>query len=108
MITQAYKIVETHNTDVKTLFHGVAGSRTITPGTWIKAEEKLVKDGTSKTTYLSGWHVLLTKEDAEDYMKVFTTRRELLKIVPVKVKNIRPKVHSRSPVFLVKYMMLEV
>jgi len=104
---KAYKIVETDNgKDMKTLFHGVDGTRIITPGKWIKATEKMVSDGTSKTKYLSGWHVLLKKEEAHDYLKAFTKRLEKLKIIEVFVKDIRPKEHSRSPVFLAKELML--
>ena len=104
---KAYKIVETDNgTDMKTLFHGVNGTRIIKPGTWIKATEKMVKDGTSKTEYLSGWHILLHKREAHEYLKAFTKRLEKLRIIEVFVKDIRPKEHSRSPVFLAKEWML--
>lgn len=108
MEIDAWKIIERdHLGRDKTLFHGVAGSRVLARGEWIKADEKMVKDGTSKTEYLSGWHVLLNKEEAEDYLKVFTTRVNQLKIVPVKVKEIRPKAHSRKPVMLARYMKYE-
>ena len=66
----------------------------------------MVSDGTSKTKYLSGWHVLLEESHAHDYLKAFTKRLEKLKIIEVFVKEIRPKEHSRSPVFLAKELML--
>lgn len=104
---KAYKIVETDNgKDMKTLFHGVNGTRIIKPGVWTKATEKMVKDGTSKTEYLSGWHILLNKKEAYDYLKAFTKRLEKLRIIEVFVKDIRPKEHSRSPVFLARELML--
>ena len=104
---KAYKIVETDDKgNLKTLFHGVNGTRVIAPETWITATEKMVKDGTSKTEYLSGWHVLMHDHEARDYLKAFTTRLEKLKVVEVFVKNLRPKEHSRHPVFLAKELML--
>ena len=104
---KAYKIVETDDKgNLKTLFHGVDGTRIISTDKWIKADEKMVKDGTSKTEYLSGWHILLEKSHAMDYLKAFTTRLDRLKIVKVFVKDIRPKEHSRHPVFLAKELRL--
>lgn len=103
----AYKIVETEDDiRLKTLFHGVGGTRTITPNSWIEADEKMVRDGTSKTWYLSGWHVLLEEAHAYDYLKSFKNRLEKLRVVPVKVKDLRPKEHSRHPVFLAKHLKL--
>ena len=96
-----YKIVEVHKGAVKTLFHGLNGSRTIPVGEWLAADKKLVRDGTSKTQYLSGWHVLPTLKECEEYLEIFTKRLDLLCIVPCEVRGeIRPKVHSRSNVFL--------
>jgi len=101
---KAYKIVEVVNGEIKTLFHGLNGSRTIPTGEWLKADMKMVKDGTSNTTYLSGWHVLPTKKDCEDYMKRFTRRIDLLQIVECEVENIWKKEHSLSPVLLAEYI----
>ena len=103
----AYKIVETEDdVRLKTLFHGVGGTRIIAPETWIEANEKMVRDGTSKTWYLSGWHVLLEESHAYEYLKSFKNRLEKLRVVPVMVKELRPKEHSRQPVFLAKHLKL--
>ena len=104
MDTIAYKIVEDSPRGACTLFHGLDGSRVIPVGKWLKAEKKMVRDGTSHTYYESGWHVLLTEEDAKDYMKAFKRRLEKLRIVPVLVRNLRKKEHSRSPVYLADEM----
>ena len=104
---QAYKIVECENGNYKTLFHGLNGTRILPHETWLEADEKICTDGSKGSTeYLSGWHVLLTREDAEDYLKAFTSRLDILKIVPVLVDEIRPKEHSRSPVYLAKRMFV--
>lgn len=104
---EAWKIVECDHRGMKTLFHGLNGTRRITPGEWLKADEKMVSDGTSKITYLSGWHVLLSLEDALEYMKSFKVRLDQLKIVKCKVAEIRPKEHSPSPVWLARHILFE-
>ena len=103
----AYKIVEKHCNDFKTLFHGINGSKKIPFNEWIEADEKMVKDGTSNTSYLSGWHVLLNEHDANEYIKSFSRRLDKLEIIKVMVKEIREKTHSRSPVFLAKHLMIK-
>ena len=102
MAATMYKIVERGDTPdtIKTLFHGVEGSRSVPRGKWIKAKEKMVKDGTSKTEYLSGWHVLPTKAEAEEYLTRFKERVEDLIIVRVLAKNMRAKHHSPDNVWL--------
>ena len=105
--TKAYKIVEQHGPHLKTLFHGLDGTRTLPYGRWLTAVKKEVKDGTSKTTYLSGWHVLMSRDAAEDYLRAFTKRLDILKIVPVDVRGeVRLKAHSRSEVYLADEMRL--
>jgi|TARA_R100001086_G_scaffold232773_1_gene154164 hypothetical protein len=104
---KAYKIVEQHGLHLKTLFHGLDGTRTLPYGRWLTAVKKDVKDGTSKTTYLSGWHVLKSREAAEAYLRAFTQRLDILKIVPVDVRGeVRLKAHSRSEVYLADEMRL--
>ena len=101
-----YKIVERDSESTKTLFHGVNRSRLLKKGEWLEAEEKMVRDGSCQTYYLSGWHILPSKQVATDYLKRFKNRLELLKIVPCEAKEIRPKAHSNAPVFLAKWIKL--
>ena len=82
---KAYKICEFENGVYKTLFHGINGSRSIPVNTWLASEQKIVKDGTSKTTYESGWHVLPTYEDAVNYLTKFKSRLDKLVIVEIDV-----------------------
>ena len=104
---EAWKIFETDSSgNVKTLFHGINGSGTLEKGEVLTAVEKMVKDGTSDTYYLSGFHVLKTRQDCEDYLKSFTTRLDKLVILPILVGKLRSKEHSRSPVFLAKEMVI--
>ena len=102
--TAAWKIVEVVEGQIRTLFHGLDGSRKMPAGQWLKAVERPVKDGTSKTTYLSGFHVFTSRAACQEYLGRFTCRRELLRVVPCQVRGLRPKVHSPSPVLLASWL----
>jgi hypothetical protein len=101
-----YKIIERKNTVIKTLFHGLDGSRILKRNQWLKAEKKLVRDGTSKTYYESGWHILPTYEECVDYLKFFK-HLDTKDIVRCKAKDIRPKSHSRGNVYLADWILIE-
>ena len=78
---------------------------------WLTAVKKRVKDGTSKTTYLSGWHILLNIEECEDYLLKFTKRLDKLKIVECEARGLRPKTHSPDNVWLadqIKFSLKEI
>lgn len=101
-----WKIVEQdEKTGVyKTLFHGLNGSRTLPKNVWLEATEKMVGDGTSKTRYISGFHILKSYEECEEYLTYFKIEKNRV-IVPCHTRGkIRPKSHSRHPVFLAKYI----
>jgi len=94
-----YKIVEIDkNNNLKTLFHGIEGSRILEINKWYDADIKMVSD--NGTEYLSGFHVLLTKEETEKYLSRFKNNREL-KIVTCHYCGIRKKEHSPHNVYLV-------
>jgi len=104
-----FKIVERHGGSLKTLFHGIDGSRTLPAGQWLTAAKKMVKDGTSKTSYLSGFHVLPTRRIAENYLRAFRKRLDRLAIVRCQVRgDVRRKTHSRSEVYLADQIKLGV
>lgn len=102
---RAYKIVEVVDGEIKTLFHGLNGSRTMPRGMWLQAQESWVRDGSKGAYYLSGWHVFLNLADATDYLLRFTKRVELLQVVQCHVVGLRPKTHSPAPVMLAKRIM---
>lgn len=76
-------------------------------GVPIKADRKWVTDGFPGTPYVSGFHVLPTHADAVDYLTRFKDPTAKV-IAPVYVDSasLRPKTHSRSPVFLSDWMMI--
>lgn len=93
-----YKIVQKND---KTLFHGVNGSKVLEKGKWLTADIKIVSDGklSRDTNYLSGWHIIDGKENAEKYLNRFKDSSNK-KIVECYAKNIRKKEHSKSEVYL--------
>lgn len=102
---EAYKIMDVHaDGRFKTLFHGVDGSKFIDRNVWVKAERRWAGEGGTK--YWTGFHVLLTKEDAEKYFKKFTDEKKTRVIVKCHVKNIRPKESSRGLVWLADDMLI--
>jgi MoxR-like ATPase len=93
-----YKIVETDGVDIFTLFHGMGGTRKLTPGKWLKAEIKEnIRDGRGKR-YTSGIHIVDGLEEARNYMRKF--RRKDRAIVACYAKGLKPKSHSKHDVYL--------
>lgn len=108
----AYRIVEQVGDTIKTLFHGNRGygnrsSRVLARGVWLLADKKIVHDGTSGTPYESGWHVLLDRSHCDKFLaKHFRKRLDRLKVIEVEVKDLKPKSHSRAPIFLARWMRI--
>ena len=92
---------------LKTLFHGINGSRTVPLDTWLQADIKEVTDGSKNSTYISGWHTLATYNECVDYLERFTKVDNKV-IVKCKVKgNTWPKTQSRANVVLSEWVYLE-
>lgn len=91
-IWAGYRIVEIKNGKMYSLFHGTDGSREIIPDQWNKANKKLVRDGTGKTYYDSGYHFLLSRDDCEKMFNSKFRNHDGRKIVKCFVRrNIRQK-----------------
>jgi hypothetical protein len=103
----AYKIMRKENGILKTLFHGVSGSRSIPLQTWINAEQKNGIDGANQTPYLTGFHIFKTKKEAEAYL-IFFRKQEGLTIINCKARGIRRKERSRRNVFLADKIYIDV
>jgi hypothetical protein len=99
-----YKIVDIENGVIKTLFHGLNGSRTLPTQKWITATKKMVSDGKG-TEYLSGFHVMQNIDEARKYIKRFRNIKNK-GIVEVEVKNMWKKEHSPSNVWLAEEMKI--
>lgn len=102
----AYRIIDMDARSPRTLFHGINRNRYIMVNRWVQADRKMVIDGGNQTPYLSGFNVLLNREDCEKYLERFTAPRDL-RVVEILVRGeLRPKEQSRSPVYLADEMFL--
>ncbi len=104
----AYRICERKGDKLLTLFHALNGTRILPTDKWLYADIKIVADGTraTSTEYISGFHVLMTKEECRNFSKKrFTSPRDLV-MVECEVEGLRKKEHSPSNVFLANKMKL--
>ena len=103
-----YKIVDKDpKGNFKALFHGVGGSRDLPVGEWVRSEQKIVRDGSSGTEYLSGWHVMYDLDGCKSYLSKFTDKTKKRVIVEVDVKGkIWSKEHSPSDVYLCEWIRI--
>ena len=101
-----YKIVDIDSEgNFKMLFHGINGSKILPIEEWIEAESKTVTDGTNGTKYDSGWHIMATYDEAEEYLSKFTDKTKNRGIVIIDVRGrVWPKKHSNSNVFLCEWI----
>ena len=89
---KVYKIVEKDGDVTKTIFHGYNKSRIIPSDKWLKAEKKIVQDGSSGRYYLSGWHVIKNEKAAIHFLKTkFRKRLDKLFVVPCMAIGLRQK-----------------
>ena len=94
---EVYKIVQMCNDGIyKTLYHGINRSRTLPCNEWLKADTKLVKDGSGGNEYYSGFHCFETKKLAEKYLKRFNVNLRTLGIIICLAKFIRHKPSNRE------------
>lgn len=85
------------------LFHGNFGTTKVEFDKWLKADVKPVADGRNSTVYLSGFHSLPDIEAVERWKASTTISRV---VVPVRVRKIRTKSHSKHEVVLSDYLYL--
>lgn len=100
-----YKIVDIENDQIKTLFHGLGGSRVLPINKWLTATKKMVSDGKGTTKYLSGFHIMESLDDSINYLKKFKNI-ENKAVLLVSAKNIWKKEHSTSNVWLCEKMKI--
>jgi hypothetical protein len=108
-VIKGYKIfdlgVDEHNTYPKTLFHGVQGSRQLPLGEWIKAEKKMVTDGSRSSHYLSGFHVYKTVEDVKEWFKRAKHLQNRV-VVEVSARQCRQKPCAIRPTILSDWLFI--
>ena len=99
-----YKIVDLIDGNVRTLFHGLHGNKTLPVGKWLQAVMKPVSDG--GTIYTSGWHIVPSLEECIGYLNRFKNT-EPKAVVLCKAKNVWPKAHSPSNIYLSEHLYIE-
>lgn len=99
-----FKIVDIENDKIKTLFHGLNGSKTLPVDTWLTATKKMVSDGKG-TVYLSGFHIMQSLDEAKSYLKAFKNIKHK-NVIQVYAKNVWKKEHSTSNVWLAEHIKI--
>lgn len=105
MMVPAWRLLRVRDGKPCTLFHGYRGSRTLPVNRLLKAEEKDVRNPGKKTgpTFLSGWHVLPSKQQCDEYLKRFKAKDDIV-VCRVEVSGLRLK--PRSMVTLANTMCI--
>lgn len=67
----AYKFIINDKKHWRTLYHGIEHTTFFPYDEWIKAEKKVVKDGSYGREYLSGFHCFKSLEIASQYLSRF-------------------------------------
>lgn len=107
IMTPAYRLLRVKDGRPHTLFHGFHGSRELTQDKALRATERQVWNPGKKNKspgFISGWHVLPTKQQCVDYLDRFTAKDDIV-TCRVTVGVLREK--PRSKVFLARYMKID-
>src|SRR5260221_3775632 len=96
-----YRIVDIDkDNNFRSLFHSVINGRRLMPkNQWIKAIKRLGWEGDNGTKYITGFHVLPTLEECQEYAKKFKIK-DRRRIISLHCKKLRKKKHSPSSVLL--------
>jgi hypothetical protein len=107
LMAPAWRLLRVKNGEPHTLFHAFHGSRKLPQDKVLRAVEGQVwnpgKKGKSPG-FISGWHVLPTKEECVEYLKRFTAKDD---IVVCRVMVAIPREKPRSKVTLARYMKID-
>lgn len=86
--------------------HGHEGSRLMPLDTWIKAECKLVRDGSGSKYYKSAFHVFTAESKLVEWATSIKKSVGNTIITPIYAKFLKPKPNSRYKLYLADYIML--
>lgn len=88
------------------LFHGTQGSRNLPTGVWLKADKKIVRDGSCATWYESGFHVLKSIEATKIFLDKMFRHKENRRVIQCEATGLRKKTHSKGDVYLADRMRI--
>jgi hypothetical protein len=98
-----YKIVDVIGGQIKTLYHGNNGSKTLQPKKWLKSQQRIAK----KYGYITGWNIIPTHEECIEYLKLFK-KLENKQIVKCQAKDVWEKpTKNKVTVLLAKEIFIE-
>jgi len=100
-----YKVFDIKNDQPLFIFHGINRSRVVPLNTWLKADKKMVTDGSCNTQYLSGFHIFPSYQAITDWCKTVKHVDERV-VVQVHAKKTRPKRHSKHTVVLADHLIV--
>lgn len=107
LMKKAWRLLRVKDGKPHTLFHGYHGSRCLPQDKLLRAVERPVYNPGKKHTgksFISGWHVLPTKEECVDYLGRF---RDTSDIVVCRVNIAVPREKPRSKVYLARYIKID-
>lgn len=104
MIETVYKIVVRYENNIYTIFHGIEGRKRLPYDKWLRAEHKMVRDGSGGKEYLSGIHCFKSFDTALTYMGKFRNRDDLDVIecaaIDLKQKPTNPDVWLADAIYI--------
>ena len=109
ILKPAWRLLRVKNANPWTLFHGFHGSRQLPYDKELRAVESQVWNPGKKEKgpgFISGWHVILDRDECNEYLKRFTDKTDLV-VAKVHVANLRPKPRATSNVHLARYMKID-
>jgi len=109
ILKPAWRLLRVKNADPWTLFHGFHGSRRLPYNKELRAIETQVWNPGKKGQgpgFISGWHVILDRDECIDYLKRFTDKSDLI-VAKVYVARLRKKPRATSNVHLARYMKID-
>lgn len=99
MMRKVYKVFECKNSLPHFMFYGINGSKMVPLNKKLKAERKLVRDGSGKRWYKSGFHVYCSLDILKKFVKTLKINRNTRFIVEVLAINPKKK-HEKSKAHL--------
>lgn len=88
---------------VTSLFHATAsGTRVFPWKKWCVATDRMVRDGSGKRWYRSGFHLLPDVESCKKYLRRFRNKDDIVVVECDVGRETWPKAHSRDPVILAR------
>ena len=101
-----YRLCRDKKGQPHTLFHGVQGRCQLDLDIWIRADQKRVRDGSGRTWYRSGFHVMPDMPSLDKLAKRFKNKEDLV-VVEVEVfGEVWPKSHSPYNVLLTEMIKI--